>query len=105
MSNSLTAIVLAGGKGVRMASPHPKILHAAAGRTLIDHVLVELVGAGMTEIRVVIGFGAEIVASHLKNRPGIHTFVQTEQLGTADAVRSAEPKSLNGTVAICNGDH
>jgi len=100
-----TAIVLAAGKGVRMKSKTPKILHAAAGRPLIDHVISGLKSAGFDEIRVVIGHGGDQVKKHLESYSSLTLFTQTQQLGTADAVKSAQLNSLKGTVLICNGDH
>jgi bifunctional UDP-N-acetylglucosamine pyrophosphorylase / glucosamine-1-phosphate N-acetyltransferase len=105
MSNSITAIVLAAGLGVRMKSQKPKVLHAAAGRSLIEHVLSQLVTAGVKQVRVIVGHGGEQVKQHLWGRTGVEFFSQERQLGTADAVKSAQVASLVGTVIICNGDH
>ncbi len=105
MSNIATAIVLAAGMGVRMQSQKPKVLHAAAGRSLLEHVLSQLSGAGISQIKVVIGHGGEQVKQHLWGKSGAEFFVQDEQLGTANAVEAAQISSLRGTVLICNGDH
>lgn len=105
-----TAIVLAAGLGTRMRSPVPKVLHHCAGRPMISLVLHELLMAGVEEVRVVVGHGKEQVCDKIsKDFPGekskIKFFEQKKQLGTADAVKSADITSLQGSVLICNGDH
>jgi bifunctional UDP-N-acetylglucosamine pyrophosphorylase/glucosamine-1-phosphate N-acetyltransferase len=57
----LTAIILAGGKGTRMASPLPKVLHPVAGRPMIHCVIESCQEAGIEDIRVVIGHGGQLV--------------------------------------------
>jgi bifunctional UDP-N-acetylglucosamine pyrophosphorylase/glucosamine-1-phosphate N-acetyltransferase len=102
---SSTAIVLAAGLGMRMKSNKPKVLHAAAGRPLIDHVISNLVSAGIDAVRLIVGHGAEDVRKHLAANKKVSFYVQKNQLGTADAVKSAEVDSLSGTILIGNGDH
>jgi bifunctional UDP-N-acetylglucosamine pyrophosphorylase/glucosamine-1-phosphate N-acetyltransferase len=104
MAKQTTAIVLAAGMGVRMKSQKPKVLHAAAGRPLIDHVLNALGGAGVTSVRVVVGFGGDQVRQHLWGKPGLEFFTQAKQLGTADAVKSAQVETLSGNILIGCGD-
>ncbi len=90
MSSQLTApaaIVLAAGQGTRMRSRTPKVLHALAGRTLLDHVLDALREAGVPDSIVVTGHGADAVERHLAGRAA--TVRQEPQRGTADAVRVA----------------
>src|ERR1700685_2300463 len=99
---SHTAIVIAAGMGVRMKSRRPKVLHAAAGRPLIDHVIGEIQKAGIKNIRLVIGHGADEIKEHFKdNRNEISFYTQKNQLGTADAVKSADVQSLEGVTVIC----
>jgi bifunctional UDP-N-acetylglucosamine pyrophosphorylase/glucosamine-1-phosphate N-acetyltransferase len=107
MAKNITAIVLAAGQGTRMNSTLPKVLHAAAGRSLIKHVLNGLNGAGISKVRLVVGFGEEEVRKHLGKSPDIQFFRQEKQLGTADAVKSSQLESIsdNSDVLICNGDH
>jgi bifunctional UDP-N-acetylglucosamine pyrophosphorylase/glucosamine-1-phosphate N-acetyltransferase len=105
MSKQTTAIVLAAGMGVRMKSPLPKVLHAAAGRAMIDHVISSLNGAGVNQVRLVVGHGAEKVQKYLEGSTGVGFFNQLQQLGTANAVLSADVDSLEGRILICNGDH
>jgi bifunctional UDP-N-acetylglucosamine pyrophosphorylase / glucosamine-1-phosphate N-acetyltransferase len=105
VSTDVTAIVLAAGLGVRMQSKKPKILHAAAGRSMISHVTAGLRDAGVDEIRLVVGHGGDLVRDHLATQSGLKFFVQEKQLGTADAVKSAQVNSIRQVALICNGDH
>jgi bifunctional UDP-N-acetylglucosamine pyrophosphorylase/glucosamine-1-phosphate N-acetyltransferase len=100
----LTAIVLAGGKGTRMQSSLPKVLHPVAGRPMISRVIHSAQKADFKEIRVVVGFGAQLVTQILQEMP-VSIHIQAQQLGTADAVKSADIETLRGTVVILNGDH
>lgn len=83
------AIVLAAGKGTRMNSDLPKVLHEAAGKTLLAWVLDALNDAGCQEQIVVVGYGGEKVRAHVGARAGVQFAVQQKQLGTGDAVRAA----------------
>ena len=85
------AIVLAAGKGTRMNSDLPKVLHEAAGKTLLDWVLDALYDAGCHDQIVVIGYGANRVRTSIGERAGIQFAVQQKQQGTGDAVRAAAP--------------
>jgi bifunctional UDP-N-acetylglucosamine pyrophosphorylase/glucosamine-1-phosphate N-acetyltransferase len=105
MAKSTTAIILAAGLGVRMKSSKPKVLHNAAGRPMIDHVIKNLKAAKVSNLRIVVGHGGDLVSEHLKSSERIHFYHQEKQLGTANAVESADLNSLEGTVLICNGDH
>ena len=77
------AIVLAAGKGTRMKTDLPKVLHPAAGRPLISWVSDAVIAAGIDEVVVVIGHGAEAVAASLPE--GARTVVQEPQDGTGHA--------------------
>ncbi len=83
------AVVLAAGQGKRMCSELPKVLHHAVGVPLVCHVLDAVRGAGITEVVVVIGQGAELVKETLGPEYG-YAF-QEKRLGTGDAVRQAMP--------------
>jgi bifunctional UDP-N-acetylglucosamine pyrophosphorylase/glucosamine-1-phosphate N-acetyltransferase len=99
-----SVIILAAGKGTRMKSPLPKVLHPVAGTPMIKKVIDAARGAGASEIRIVLGHGESLIRKVIEPM-GVSCFVQTKQLGTADAVKSAETKTLQGTVLILNGDH
>lgn len=86
------AVILAAGKGTRMNSDLPKVLHEAAGKTLLAWVLDALSDAGCHDQIVVIGYGGDIVRTHVGARPGVQFAVQQKQQGTGDAVRAAAPK-------------
>lgn len=99
-----TAIILAGGQGTRMKSPLPKVLHPVAGQPMIGRVVNNCRQAGINELRVVIGHGGSLVKSVLEPI-SVATYIQEQQLGTADAVKSAKLDSLQSDVIIMNGDH
>lgn len=101
---SLTAVILAGGQGTRMKSPLPKVLHPVAGRPMIARIIDTCRAASVTEIRIVVGHGQNLVKNILEPLQ-VQTFVQINQLGTADAVKSAGLETLTEDVIIMNGDH
>ena len=97
------AIVLAAGKGTRMKSNLPKVMHRIGGRTLIGHVLDCLAPLGLARIVAVIAPGMESVAQEVA--PHGVAF-QAEQLGTGHAVGSARDalKDFSGDVLVVYGD-
>lgn len=104
MEQTLSAIILAAGKGTRMKSPLPKVLHPVAGRPMIQYIVDACQSAQVTDLRIVLGHGLNLVKAVVEPM-GVKTFVQAQQLGTADAVRSAQLDTLSGNVIILNGDH
>lgn len=100
----LSVIILAAGKGTRMKSPLPKVLHPVAGAPVIKKVIDAVKGAGASEIRVVVGYGEALVRKVVEPL-GVTCYPQANQWGTADAVKSADPSTLKGNVLILNGDH
>lgn len=104
---SLTAIVLAAGKGTRMRSDLPKVLHKVAGRTMLGHVLASVRAAGATRIGVVAEPGRTDVAAEIERQaPGAGIFAQAERLGTAHAVLAARTLLAEGSddVIVAFGD-
>jgi bifunctional UDP-N-acetylglucosamine pyrophosphorylase/glucosamine-1-phosphate N-acetyltransferase len=103
----LLIIVLAAGKGVRMRSALPKVLHQIGGRSMLAHVLATAGPLGARRIAVVAGSGMEAVRAEAASAaPGVEIFEQTEQLGTAHAVlaaRSALDRHA-GTVLVVFAD-
>ncbi len=81
----LAVIVLAAGKGTRMKSDLPKVLHRVAGRSLLEWVLAAAAPLDVEETVVVVGHGADTVAAVLPSNAV--TVVQEPQLGTGDAAR------------------
>jgi bifunctional UDP-N-acetylglucosamine pyrophosphorylase/glucosamine-1-phosphate N-acetyltransferase len=104
MKNPWTVIILAAGRGTRMNSGLPKVLHPVAGRPMISHIIGACHKAGLTDIRLVAGFGLNMVKTVVEPF-GVQIYTQAEQKGTADAVKAAHPDSLEGNVIILNGDH
>ncbi len=82
------ALVLAAGQGTRMRSALPKVLHRAAGKTLVEHVLAALEPLGPARTVVVVGHGAAAVQESLAGR-GVEFALQERQLGTGHALMTA----------------
>ncbi len=88
----LSVIILAAGKGTRMKSPLPKVLHPAAGSPIIKKVIDAVKGAGAEEIRVIVGHGEALVRKVIEPM-GVTCHTQTNQWGTADATKAADVAS------------
>ena len=101
---NLTAVILAAGKGTRMKSKLPKVLHKVGGHPMLEHVMDAAEAAGCRDNVVVIGHGAELVRELVGDRARIA--LQAEQLGTGHAVLQAADtlKNFTGTVMILCGD-
>lgn len=110
MSGPVTIVLLAAGRGVRMKSARPKVLHEAAGRPLIDHVVGTargfLEGRPGSRLVVVAGAGREELIPHLaKTAPEAVVVVQDPPRGTGDAVRAALSALGDATrVVVLAGD-
>ncbi|MFV0294799.1 MAG: bifunctional UDP-N-acetylglucosamine diphosphorylase/glucosamine-1-phosphate N-acetyltransferase GlmU [Hyphomicrobiaceae bacterium] len=107
MLHPLLTIVLAAGKGTRMKSTLPKVMHPIAGLAMVGHVLhaARSAGAGLTA--VVVGPGMEQVAREARKASDeADVFVQEEQLGTGHAVLSARRmlERHQGDVIVLYGD-
>lgn len=90
-ADSLLTVILAAGKGTRMKSARPKVLHQIAGRSMLGHILETAAKAGAGSVAVVVGPGMDDVAeTAVRSTPSSEIFVQTEQLGTAHAVLAAK---------------
>lgn len=101
---TLTTIILAAGKGTRMRSELPKILHRVAGRPLLEHVYDTSKQLADNRVNIVYGHGAEQVRNHLSylNAQWIE---QVQQLGTGHAVQQAiDYVDNDDTVLILYGD-
>jgi bifunctional UDP-N-acetylglucosamine pyrophosphorylase/glucosamine-1-phosphate N-acetyltransferase len=99
-------VLLAAGKGTRMKSGLAKVLHRAAGSTLVDHVLMAVAPLNPSSIVAVIGHLAEQVAAHLAGRAGLELAIQEPQLGTGHALLQAEPflTGKPGCLLLLSGD-
>ena len=97
------AIVLAAGKGTRMKSQRPKVVHDVLYKPMINHVVDELKLMGVDETIVVVGHEAQQVEAILDN---VEFVYQKEQLGTGHAVLQAKDilKDKEGITLVLNGD-
>ena len=101
---ALDIVIMAAGKGTRMRSGLPKVLHKLAGRSLLQHVLQNVAALGADRIVVVTGHGADAVEAAVAG-PRIQFVRQMPQLGTGHAVQQAAPLLHDeGTTLILNGD-
>lgn len=105
MSENKAVIVLAAGKGKRMKSEIPKVLHEINGKPIIKMILDTLVTHDFSKIIVVVGFKGELVEKTLKDYP-IEIVWQREQLGTGHAVQMTADimKDFDGTTLVALGD-
>lgn len=100
----LDIVILAAGKGTRMRSDLPKVLHPLAGRPLVSHVISAARAIGGNKICVVYGFGGDAVPRML-NDESLTFVLQAEQLGTGHAVQQALPAlDANGVTLVLYGD-
>lgn len=100
----LHAVILAAGKGTRMKSPLPKVLHPVLGRPMILRVAETAARAGCGGVTAVVGFGRELVTPILEEA-GFPWVVQEPQLGTAHALQCALPAMPDATeVLVLLGD-
>lgn len=99
----METIILAAGKGTRMKSKLPKVLHKVCGKPMLQHVIDAAKSAGSNREIVVIGSGAELVKESFS---GVEFVLQAEQLGTGHAVLCTKEKFANskGTVLVLCGD-
>ncbi|MDD4238522.1 MAG: bifunctional UDP-N-acetylglucosamine diphosphorylase/glucosamine-1-phosphate N-acetyltransferase GlmU [Desulfotomaculaceae bacterium] len=101
---SLAAVILAAGKGTRMKSQVPKVLHKICGNSMLSYVLDSVAAAGVEQKIVVVGFGADLVAREVEGRGQV--VLQEQQLGTAHALLQVSPllKEFNGQLLVLCGD-
>ena len=101
---ALDIVIMAAGKGTRMKSDRPKVLHPLAGRPLLQHVLQTAAALGADGIVVITGHGADEVEAAV-SAPRLSFVRQLPQLGTGHAVQQAAPRlHAEGTTLILNGD-
>jgi bifunctional UDP-N-acetylglucosamine pyrophosphorylase/glucosamine-1-phosphate N-acetyltransferase len=103
----IALIVLAAGKGTRMKSALPKVMHRVAGRTLLGHVLAA--ASGLAPQRVVVVIGPDMDAAGVEAQshvPGCSIAIQQERKGTAHAVSMAKDSLIgfSGTILVLYAD-
>src|SRR2546423_1189100 len=104
--SDLHIVVLAAGKGTRMKSAQPKVLHRVAGRPLIRHVLDTAQALAPRSTTVVVGHEADSVRQSMATQRHITFVVQEPQLGTAHALLTTEEalQGAKGTLVLLSGD-
>lgn len=101
---SFSAVILAAGKGTRMYSNLPKVLHTLAGKPMVKHVIDTCSGLGANNIHLVYGHGGDQMKAALEQE-SVNWVLQAEQLGTGHAVNQACPDLTDDEkVLILYGD-
>jgi bifunctional UDP-N-acetylglucosamine pyrophosphorylase / glucosamine-1-phosphate N-acetyltransferase len=102
----LHVVILAAGKGTRMKSALPKVLHRVGGVPMIDHVIATASALRPRSITIVIGHQGDALKSALAAHSHVTFVVQEPQLGTAHALLTTEPAigRASGTVVLLSGD-
>ncbi|MGL9733720.1 MAG: bifunctional UDP-N-acetylglucosamine diphosphorylase/glucosamine-1-phosphate N-acetyltransferase GlmU [Symbiopectobacterium sp.] len=91
MSDSvMSVVILAAGKGTRMYSDIPKVLHPLAGKPMVQHVIDAAMETGAKQVHFVYGHGGDSLKNKLTN-PDLNWILQAEQLGTGHAMQQAAP--------------
>jgi len=100
----LSVVILAAGQGTRMKSALPKVLHALAGKPLVQRVIDNAHGLGAQAIQLIYGHGGDRVRASITD-PSIQWVLQAQQLGTGHAVQQAIPNIPDShRVLILYGD-
>ncbi|MCZ7398421.1 MAG: sugar phosphate nucleotidyltransferase [Candidatus Methanoperedens sp.] len=106
----MKAVILAAGQGTRMGPltrNRPKVMLPIANKPLLSHVILSAHDAGIREFVLVVGFGQEIIKRYFGDGSSMNVSIeyahQKEQLGTADAVRSAKG-FIKDRFLMLNGD-
>lgn len=87
---NLSVVVLAAGKGTRMYSDLPKVLHKVAGKPMVKHVIDTAKSLDAENIHLIYGHGGDLMQERLKDEP-VNWVLQAEQLGTGHAMQQAAP--------------
>ena len=101
---SLSVVILAAGKGTRMCSLLPKVLHKIADKPMVQHVIDTVKGIGADNIHLIYGHGGDIMKQNIQDAR-LNWIEQTEQLGTGHAMQMAQPHFKSGEkILIVYGD-
>ena len=90
MTKPLSVVILAAGKGTRMYSDLPKVLHPIAGKPMVKHVIDTVKHLNARQINLIYGHGADLLKERLADEP-VNWVFQVEQLGTGHAMQQAAP--------------
>ena len=90
MTKPLSVVILAAGKGTRMYSDLPKVLHPVAGKPMVKHVIDTAKQLNARQINLIYGHGADLLKERLADEP-VNWVFQAEQLGTGHAMQQAAP--------------
>src|SRR3990167_1594986 len=98
------ALVLAAGRGTRMKSDTPKVMHEVLGRPMIRYSLEAVRGAGVNDIIIVAGYKAELLKGAIGD--GAEFITQKELLGSGHAVQTAKRAlaGYSGDIIVAYGD-
>lgn len=104
--NDIHVVILAAGKGTRMKSQTPKVLHKIGGITIIERVVRTAAALMPASITLVVGHGADDVKQSLARRAPLQFVTQEQQLGTGHALLQARPllEGKPGTAVLLSGD-
>jgi len=99
-------VILAAGKGTRMQSAIPKVLHRVAGLSMLEHVLRAVRPLQASSTTIVVGYGAECVRTAVTPAPALQFVTQEPQLGTGHALLQVEHAlaGATGTLLLLAGD-
>ena len=105
MNNKLSVIIMAAGKGTRMESSIPKVLHKLSGDTLLNHVIKTASKLSPDNIVVIIGYKLELVKESVSSNKILYS-IQENQYGTGHAVMQAKNhlKEFEGNTLVLSGD-
>ena len=90
LNSAMSVVILAAGKGTRMYSDLPKVLHTLAGKPMVQHVIDAANELGASQVHLVYGHGGDLLKKTLRD-DNLNWVLQAEQLGTGHAMQQAAP--------------
>ena len=90
LNSNMSVVILAAGKGTRMYSDLPKVLHTLAGKAMVQHVIDAANNLGARHVHLVYGHGGDLLKQTLRD-DNLNWVLQAEQLGTGHAMQQAAP--------------
>lgn len=102
----LAVAILAAGRGTRMKSTLPKVLHNLGGRSLVERVLQSCLEVSPNRRLIIVGYQSEQVKAALQSIPDLEFVEQAQQLGTGHAIQQLIPylENFQGNLLVLNGD-